>query len=421
MKFEHYSFSREIKNNLKDLGYKRPTDIQYKSIPPIMRGEDVLAVAQTGTGKTVAYALPVIQMLSSRLRESNQHSVRCVVMVPTHELAIQVSRVFKDLAAGTTVQIEGIYGGIDQDPQIEKLNHGVDVVVATPGRLFDLESQGYLSLKGVETLVLDEADHMLELGFKHDMNQLVAKLPTRRQVLFFSATINKQVKDAAYSLVHKAVRIQISPNDPVSKNIDHSVAFIEMDDKRFFLERIIREDPDSKILVFVRTKVRAERVMKALERVELLSQTIHGDKDQNQRNQVMAQFFSGENKVLIATDVSARGIDIPDVDIVINYDIPEEPENYVHRVGRTGRGQKKGVAIAFCSTDEKDTLAAIEEFLNQQIAQIDIEKNTYKETVKMSGDMENDWMALMDEGEDGELANKKKKKKTKNKKKKSRK
>lgn len=414
MKFEQYSFSEEIKENLRNKGYKRPTDIQYKSIPPIMRGEDVLAVAQTGTGKTVAFALPVIHRLSSRRKGSDKHSLRCVVMVPTHELAIQVSGVFKELAVGTSVQVEGIYGGIDQDPQIERLNSGVDVIVATPGRLFDLESQGYLSLKAVETLILDEADHMLELGFKHDMNQLITKLPPRRQVLFFSATINKHVKDMAYSLVHKAVRIQISPNDPVAKNINHSVAFIEMDDKRFFLERIIRENPDSKILVFVRTKVRAERVMKALQRVNLLSQTIHGDKDQNQRNHAMEQFFSGDNKVLIATDVSARGIDIPDVDIVINYDIPEETENYVHRVGRTGRGQKKGVAIAFCSAEEKERLAAIETFLDREIAQLDIEKGDYQETVILSGVEETDWQALMDADE--ELTNKKKRKNRKSRK-----
>jgi ATP-dependent RNA helicase RhlE len=414
MKFEQYSFSEEIKENLRNKGYKRPTDIQYKSIPPIMRGEDVLAVAQTGTGKTVAFALPVLHRLSNRRRGSDKHSLRCVVMVPTHELAIQVCGVFKELAAGTSVQVEGIYGGIDQDPQIEKLNSGVDVIVATPGRLFDLESQGHLSLNAVETLILDEADHMLELGFKHDMNQLITKLPPRRQVLFFSATINKHVKDMAYSLVHKAVRIQISPNDPVAKNINHSVAFIEMDDKRFFLERIIRENPDSKILVFVRTKVRAERVMKALERVHLLSQTIHGDKDQNQRNQAMEQFFSGDNKVLIATDVSARGIDIPDVDIVINYDIPEETENYVHRVGRTGRGQKKGVAIAFCSVEEKERLAAIESFLDREIAQLDIEKGAYQETVIMSGVEETDWKALMDADE--ELTNNRKRKNKKSRK-----
>lgn len=414
MKFEQYSFSEDIKSNLRKLGFKRPTDIQYKSIPPIMRGEDVLAVAQTGTGKTVAFALPVLQRLVTRNRKQDKRAVRCVVMVPTHELAIQVSRVFEELASGLSLRIAGIYGGADQDPQIEKLKQGVDVVVATPGRLFDLESQGHLSLEAVETLILDEADHMLELGFKHDMNQLIKKLPRRRQVLFFSATINKYVKDMAYSLVHKAVRIQISPNDPVSKNIDHSVAFIEMDDKRFFLERIVREHPESKILVFVRTKVRAERVMKALERVKLESQTIHSDKNQKERNQVMEQFSSGTNKILIATDVSARGIDIPDVDIVINYDIPEETENYVHRVGRTGRGQNRGLAIAFCSPEEKERLDAIESFLNRKITQIDIEKGAYQETLNMSGVEDTDWQALM--GEADELERKKKRKNKKSRK-----
>ena len=371
-------------------------------------------MAQTGTGKTVAFALPVIQRLITRKQKHEPKAVRCVVMVPTHELAIQVSRVFEELVQGLPLRIAGIYGGIDQQPQIEKLNQGVDVVVATPGRLFDLESQQHLSLRSVETLVLDEADHMLELGFKHDMNQLIKKLPPRRQVLFFSATINKTVKNMAYSLVHKAVRIQISPDDPVAKNIDHSVAFIEMDDKRFFLERVIREHPDNKILVFVRTKVRAERVMKALDRVGLKSHTIHGDKDQNQRNHAMGQFSSGENRVLIATDVSARGIDIPDVDIVINYDIPEETENYVHRVGRTGRGQKKGLAIAFCSSEEKEKLEAIEGFLNRKIAQLEIEKGAYQETLNLSGVEDTDWQALIDQAE--ELDNKKKRKNRKSRK-----
>jgi ATP-dependent RNA helicase RhlE len=411
MKFERYNFTDKIKENLKELGYKRPTDIQFKSIPPILRGEDVLAVAQTGTGKTVAFALPIIQLLSTRHRQ-NKYTVRCIVMVPTHELAIQVSGEFKKLAAGTSVKIEGIYGGTDQDPQIENLDNGVDVVVATPGRLFDLHSQGHLMLNAVETLILDEADHMLELGFKHDMNQLIRKLPKQRQVLFFSATINKKVKDAAYSLVNKPVRIQISPKDPVSRNINHSVAFIEMDDKRFFLERIIREHPDSKMLVFVRTKVRAERVMKALERVSLMSETIHSDKDQNQRNAIMKRFFAGENKILIATDVSARGIDIPDMDMVINYDIPEETENYVHRVGRTGRGLKKGEAIAFCSTEEKEKLVAIEHYLDQKITQIDVKKNDVKETIKMSIENETDWRSLMNETDEQKNKKRKKKKNT---------
>ena len=409
MKFNRYNFAPEIKKNLETLGYIRPTDIQYKSIPPILKGEDVLAIAQTGTGKTVAYALPVLQLLYQRKFKYAGNQIRCIVMVPTHELAMQVSEVFDQLAQETPVKTLGIFGGADQAPQIEKLKNGVDIIVATPGRLFDLESQGYISLNGVEILILDEADHMLELGFIHDMNQLVRKIPRKRQTLFFSATINEHIKDVAYGLVQKAVRIHISPKDPVSKNIVHSVAYIEMDDKRFFLERIIKENPDKKILAFVRTRVRAERVCKALERVGIQSQTIHSSKDQDDRSSVMKQFKEGSNKIVIATDVSARGIDIPNVEIVINYDLPEEAENYVHRVGRTGRGMRKGMAISFCSTEEKKTLMTIEGFLDKEITVLDIKKDDYNETIELSEAGTHDWKALVAEANAYEHKRKKKK------------
>jgi ATP-dependent RNA helicase RhlE len=409
VKFNRYNFAPEIQNNLENLGYKRPTDIQYKSIPPILKGEDVLAIAQTGTGKTAAYALPVLQLIYERKNKYAENNIRCIVMVPTHELAIQVSEVFEHLAKGTSIKILGIFGGVDQALQIEKLKKGVDILAATPGRLFDLESQGYISLKAVEIFILDEADHMLELGFIHDMTQLALKIPRKRQTLFFSATINEHIKDLAYSLVQKAVRIHISPKDPVSKNIDHSVAYIEMDDKRFFLERIIKENPDKKILVFVRTKVRAERVHSALERVGIQSQTIHGNKGQDERSSVMKQFKEGTNKIVIATDVSARGIDIPNVEIVVNYDLPEEAENYVHRVGRTGRGTQKGLAISFCSTEEKDVLSTIEGFLNKGITVLEIKRDEYEETIDMSAASTHDWRALLAEANAYEEKRKKKK------------
>jgi ATP-dependent RNA helicase RhlE len=406
MRFDKYNFLPEIKHNLENLGYKKPTDIQYKSIPPILRGEDVLAIAQTGTGKTAAYAIPVIQLLRGRMKRG-ERGIRCVVMVPTHELAIQVTEVFEQLGQGTHLKTLGLFGGVDQSPQIEKLKKGIDILIATPGRMFDLESQGHITFTGVEILVLDEADHMLELGFIHDMRQLIKKIPRHRQTLFFSATINEHIKDLAYSLVQKAVRIHISPKDPVSKNINHSVAYIEMDDKRFFLERIVKENPDSKMLVFVRTKVRAERVYKALERVGISSQTIHGSKDQDERTSAMNQFKEGANKILIATDISARGIDIPNVEFVINYDLPEEAENYVHRVGRTGRGMQKGMAISFCSPEEKEILAEIEGFLNKEITVMAIKPADYEETIDLSEASTHDWRALIDEAE----AFKKKKKK----------
>lgn len=411
MKFENYNFDEEIEKNILSLGFKKPTDIQFKCISNVLQGEDILAVAQTGTGKTIAFALPVIQRLNDKTSLTASKPVRCIVMVPTHELAIQVTDVFNTLAKGTKVKCLGIFGGTDQDPQINTLKKGVDVVVATPGRMFDLESQGHLSLKNIEILILDEADHMLELGFKKDMDHLVRKLSKKRQTLFFSATINKRVKELAYSLVYKAVRIQISPKDPVSKNITHSVAHINMDDKRFFLERIVNENQGKKMLVFVRTKIRAERVKKAMDRVDISSDTIHSDKSQKERNAIMDSFKSGENLMLIATDISARGIDVPSVDIVVNYDLPEEAENYVHRVGRTGRGREKGLAVSFCSEEERGTLNVIETFLQNKITVLEIEKADYEETIDLSTENPHDWKSLIEEAEAFENKIKKKKKK----------
>jgi ATP-dependent RNA helicase RhlE len=254
-------------------------------------------------------------------------------------------------------------------------------------------------LDKIQILILDEADHMLALGFIKDIRQLVHKLPRNRQTLFFSATINPEIKELAYSLVNKPVRIEISPKDPVAKNVEHSVAKIGMDDKRFFLERMIKEHPESKILVFVRTKVRAERVFKAMERVGIQTVTIHGDKEQKDRLDVMKTFRTGEIKVLIATDVSARGIDIPDVDYVVNYDLPDVAENYVHRVGRTGRGVKKGLAVSFCSEEEKPVLDEIETFLGQKISVLLIDKEEYTATKDLSEDSTSDWKSLLREEE----------------------
>lgn len=411
MKFEEYRISPEIKKNLEKLGYKRPTDIQYKAIPPVLKGEDVLAIAQTGTGKTAAFAIPVLHLLQTRKNPNRPDGVKCVVMVPTHELAIQVAEVFEKLGKQTRVKTMHLIGGVSQDPQIAQLEKGVDVLVATPGRLFDLVSQGHLRLHRVEILILDEADHMLDHGFLRDIQDLQRHLPRRRQTLFFSATINETIKKLAYSLVHKAIRIQVSPKNPVAKNITHSVLFVEMDDKRFFLERVVEENPESKILVFVRTKVRAERVSKAMERAGISSLTIHSDKEQHDRMQVMNQFRKGEVKVLIATDVSARGIDIPDVDFVVNYDLPEQPENYVHRVGRTGRGTQKGRAVSFCSAEEKKILAEIEEYLGHSIDVQQISRSDYEETIDFSTNAEHDWRKLIQEAEKEENQRKTKRKK----------
>lgn len=419
MKFEDYHIAPEIKKSLERLGFKRPTDIQFKAIPSILKGEDVLAIAQTGTGKTAAFAIPIIHLLNERKRNSRRpDGVKCIVMVPTHELALQITEVFNRLGHFTLVETLGLFGGVAQDPQIAKLNKGVDVVVATPGRLFDLVSQGHLKLERVEVLILDEADHMLDLGFIKDIRDLLRHLPRRRQTLFFSATLDEKIKKLAYSLINSgAIRIQISPKDPVAKNIDHFVAFVEMDDKRFFLERIINEHPESKILVFVRTKVRAERVFSALTRMEIKSQTLHGDKEQKDRLSALNDFKSGKVKVLIATDISARGIDIANVDYVVNYDLPEQAENYVHRVGRTGRGTNKGNAVSFCSTEEKPILAEIETFLDKPIDVLQISKAEYEGTIDFSNDTAGNVKSLLEEIEALEVERKMRKGKKMNRKK----
>lgn len=385
MKFEKYHISDTIKQNLAGIGFKRPTDIQFKSIPSILKGEDVLAIAQTGTGKTAAFAIPLIDKIHREKNSKRDCGIKGLVMAPTRELATQIGEVFTSIAKRTKVKTFALIGGVEQEAQLAKLQEGIDILITTPGRMFDLIHQGAISLEQVETLVLDEADHMLDLGFIRDIQYVKKMLTRRHQTLFFSATINPEIKKLAFSQVKStAIRIQISPDDPVSANVSHAVMFVDMEDKRFFLESFIRENPASKIIIFVRTRVRAERVAKAMERVSIPSVTIHGEKDQGERSEAMRKFKEGECQILIATDVSARGIDIPDVNYVINYDLPEKAENYVHRVGRTGRGVNKGIALSFCSEDEKELLDEIQQFLNKEIEVIKVGKKDYARTVEVA-------------------------------------
>lgn len=413
MRFDDYRIHDDIKKSLQKLDFKKPTDIQYKAIPSVLKGEDVLAIAQTGTGKTAAFAIPIIHLIQMGKTQGRANGIKCVVMVPTRELAVQITLVFNQIGQYTRVKAMSVHGGVEQDPQISKLEKGVDIIVVTPGRLFDLVSQGFIKLNKVEIVVFDEADHMLDKGFLTDLNDLIRYLPYNRQTLFFSATINETIKKLAYSLVKNPIRIQLSPKDPVAKNIDHSVAFIEMDDKRFFLERLVNENENKKIMVFVRTKVRAERVAKALERMGIASSTLHGDKDQNERLTTLTDFRNGKVKVLIATDVSARGIDIADVEFVVNYDLPDNPETYVHRVGRTGRAFQKGLAVTFCSKEELSMLKEIEEFLSKPIKILEIDKKDYSATLEFTMDVTDDWKALLKEEEENERAMKLKKQRKK--------
>lgn len=402
MKFSDYNISPLIKEQLSAMGFNKPTDIQFKSIKHILEGEDVMAVAQTGTGKTAAFAIPIIDRLEGRNRKGYK-GVRCIVMVPTRELAKQISGVFNEIGKRTSVKTFGLYGGVEQEQQIRTLNNGLDVIVTTPGRMFDLISQGHLDISRLEYLVLDEADLMLDLGFMKDIQDVLKHIPKKRQTLFFSATISKKIKSLAYDVVSNAIRIQVSPKNPVAKNIDHAVAFVEMDDKRFFLENILKEYEDKKFIVFARTKVRVERVHAAMERVGVKTEILHGGIEQKDRFAILDRFRSNENNVLVTTDVAARGIDIPTMDYVINYDLPDDPENYVHRCGRTGRGNKRGQALSFCSPAEKVLLEAIEEYTGEEIEQYEISRDDYTDILNDSEDITYNWKKLIDKAnkEDG--------------------
>lgn len=414
MKFEDYHFSDEVKMSIGKLGFKKPTDIQFKTIPHILKGEDVLAIAQTGTGKTAAFAIPIIEKLHAiKKQQSRKDGIKAIIMVPTRELAIQINEVFEELSGNTRVRSFSVFGGVEQGPQIQKLEKGIDILIATPGRMFDLVSQGYIKLNRISMLVLDEADHMLNLGFIKDIRDLIKHLPKKRQTLFFSATIDQEIKKLAYSLVTNPIRIQISPKDPVAKNVDHALVKVEMDDKRFFLERLIKTYPESKFIVFTRTKVRADRVVKAMERVDIISESIHSDREQSDRQSIMERFKIGKLKVLIATDISSRGIDIPNVDYVINYDMPEQSENYVHRVGRTGRGRERGQAFSFCSSQENELLLEIEDLIGKKIPLVEMDREGYKEIVVHSEESHSDWKSLMKDMEEEEISYKKRKKKKK--------
>jgi ATP-dependent RNA helicase RhlE len=370
MKFDKYNISPDIIQNLQNNGYFRTTDIQFKTIPAILNDEDVLAIAQTGTGKTAAFAIPVISRIHDQNEKKRSRGIKCLVLVPTHELAQQIGKVFSQLSVHTLATSYAIYGGVEKDPQITQLAGGVDILIATPGRMFDLIRNEHIDINSVRTLVLDEADKMMGLGFLDDMIRVKKLLRQNHQTLFFSATINKDIKSTAYDLIRSnALRIQVSPEEFVSKNITHYVVKVAMDDKRHLLVNVIKRNPESKMIIFVRTKVRAERVIAHLTKHGLAAIALHGDLHQNDRDKNLAQFRSQKDIVLVATDLSARGIDLPGITHVINYDLPDIAENYVHRIGRTGRGFAKGDAFSFVSPEEKEKLKLIEEFIETKITE----------------------------------------------------
>lgn len=396
MKFKDYPIHPSILQAIEELGYKRPTDIQYKVIPHILNGEDVMAVAPTGTGKTAAFAIPLLHKVNGYARKSG---VQVLVMVPTRELARQIEQVFLDLSKHLSISILSLIGGVEQESQIKKLKENTQILITTPGRMFDLIAQGYLDISTVKMWVLDEADLMLDLGFARDIVDAKRKLPRYLQTLFFTATINKKIKSLAYDVVKDAIRIQITQGNPVSKNVDHQVMMVEMDDKRHFLENILTEYPEDRFMIFVRTKVRAERVQKAMERIGISVEILHGGKEQSERFNTLERFRTGANKVLVTTDVACRGIDIPEVDYVINYDLPDNPENYVHRCGRTGRGNRRGQALSFCSTGELPMLETIEAYTGTEVDRFELNADEYAEILRDQLDPHENWIKLMKEND----------------------
>lgn len=375
MKFEKFAIADEIKENLINNGYFRTTDIQYKAIPAIMNGEDVLAIAQTGSGKTAAFAIPIINDIHQYKTSKRSNGVKCLVLVPTRELAKQIGEVFAKLSRHTKASSYAIYGGVEQDPQINQLAGGIDILIATPGRMFDLINQKHIDISKVSVLVLDEADHMLDLGFIDDIESVKRKLLHRHQTLFFSATINPKIKKLAYSQISsKALRIQVSPEKMVSKNITHSIVKVEMTEKRNLLVNFIKQHNEAKCIVFLRTQVRVQRISDHLAKNDIKFFSIHGGMEQDERERNLEAFRAEGSAWLLATDVTARGIDLPTITHVINFDLPDEPENYVHRIGRTGRGFAKGEAISFCAPEEREKLDAIEAFLESKITVLKVHK-----------------------------------------------
>ncbi len=348
--------------------YTTPTPIQAQAIPHLLRGRDLMGCAQTGTGKTAAFALPILQRLTNDARPLRPRSPRALILTPTRELAAQIRDSF--VVYGRHLRISGtvIYGGVSQNPQVQALSRGVDILVATPGRLLDLMGQGHLRLSSVEIFVLDEADRMLDMGFLPDVRKAIAALPKQRQSLFFSATMPPAIIHLARSLLTDPVHISVAPRRPTADNIEENVMFVQTADKPDLLkELLLRDDAIGRALVFTRTKHGANKVVRRLERSQIGADAIHGNKSQSARTQALGRFRSGRVRVLVATDIAARGIDVDGITHVINYDLPNEPEVYVHRIGRTARAGASGRAISFCDRDERDYLRNIERLIRRPV------------------------------------------------------
>ncbi|MFV0400659.1 MAG: DEAD/DEAH box helicase [Oscillospiraceae bacterium] len=372
MKFNELNLIRPILKAVEYEGYEEPSPIQKKAIPLLLEGKDLFGCAQTGTGKTAAFAIPILQMLyEQRLAGSPPNTLQALVLTPTRELAAQVAQSFKAYGRFTRLKTTVIFGGVGQAPQVAALKAGVDILVATPGRLNDLINQGLCDLSHVSMFVLDEADRMLDMGFIHDVKKVIAKLPKERQTLLFSATMPKEIKTLASSILRNPVTVAVTPVSSTVDTITQCVYFVDKTNKGRLLIELLKSDEIVSALLFSRTKHGADRIKKILNKAGITAGAIHGDKSQAARERALADFKAGRTRILVATDIAARGIDIDQLSHVINYDLPNEPETYVHRIGRTGRAGLGGDAISFCDFGEKAYLADIQKLIGKKITVVE--------------------------------------------------
>ncbi|MBQ7867968.1 MAG: DEAD/DEAH box helicase [Clostridia bacterium] len=372
MHFDQLHLNAQLLAAVKCCGYTEPTPIQRETIPPVLKGRDVLGCAQTGTGKTAAFALPILQRLFEEGKPQKRF-IRALILTPTRELALQIYENFEGYGKNLPLRPCVIFGGVGQQPQVDQLRRGVDILVATPGRLNDLIGQGHISLDRLEIFVLDEADRMLDMGFIHDVKKVIAKLPAKRQTLFFSATMPPEVEKLAQSLLTDAVTVKVNPVSSTVDKIDQSLYMVDKANKKHLLAKLLKGSEVENALVFSRTKHGADRIVRELSRAGIEARSIHGNKSQSARQQALGDFKSGRIRVLVATDIAARGIDIAGLSHVFNYDLPNEPEAYVHRIGRTGRAGLEGTAISFCCIDEMKELKQIEKLIGKTLPRLESE------------------------------------------------
>lgn len=365
--FQDLALIKPILLALDKQGYKNPTPIQEQAIPHILKQEDLLGCAQTGTGKTAAFAIPILQLLDAKGPAKQRPQIKALIVTPTRELAIQIDDSFSDYGEFLHLKHTVIFGGVNQHAQVQQLRHGVDILTATPGRLLDLIGQKLISLKDIELFVLDEADRMLDMGFIHDVKKIIQLLPQKRQSLFFSATMPKAIQALADTILTKPVKVSVTPESTTAETIQQSLYYVDRSSKYQLLSELIANDIKDSVLVFTRTKHGADKLVKILNKRNLSAMAIHGNKSQNARQNALERFKNKEIQVLVATDLAARGIDIDLLKYVINYEIPNIPESYVHRIGRGGRAGAEGIAISFCDIDEMDYIKDIEKTIGMKI------------------------------------------------------